>query len=77
MQTSQLNREELETKALESVCPCYFYELRNDVQLIDSADLEAIVADGMICHHENQKHNPVSEEEFQEELRQCPSWSEV
>ena len=74
MPTQQLNREELEAKALESICPCFVYGLRNDLNYVDDSVLQEIIVDGMWSHHENQKHDPLSEEEFAEELRQCPSY---
>jgi hypothetical protein len=74
MQTTQLNREELEAKALESVCACWVDDLEDYMDFIDDAHLEAIVADGTVCHYENQKYNSSSEEEFKEELRQCPDY---
>lgn len=70
-------REVLEAKALESVCPCYFYELRNDIQDLDDDFLNLIVADGMTGHYENQKHEPVPDDEYLEELRSCPSYVEM
>lgn len=68
-------RDQLEAKARQNVCACYAYELPNGIEYLDDAALEAIIADGMACHYENQKYNPVSEEEFQEELRQCPDYA--
>lgn len=73
---SAMTREELEANALKSVCACWFYELRNDIEFSDGALLQAVVADGMTCHYEVQKHDPVDEDEYQEELRACPSFTE-
>lgn len=69
-----MSRDELKVKALNNVCACYAYDLPNFIDDLDDSALGAIIADGMVNHYENQKYDPVSEEEFQEELRQCPDY---
>lgn len=69
-----MNREELEAEAQANVCPCYAYDLPNGIEHMEDSELQAIIADGMACHYENQKYNPVPEDEHQEELRQCPDY---
>lgn len=56
---AELSRQNLETKALESVCACWVYELRNDIQFAPGALLQAVIADGMTCHYEAQRNVPV------------------
>lgn len=75
--SSVMSREELEQQALENVCACWFYEFRNDIGLATEDDLKAVIKDGMTCHYEAQKHDPVPEDEYQEELRECPSYIEA
>lgn len=69
-----MSREELKTKALQNVCACYAYDLPNFIDDLDDSALEAIIVDGMVNHYENQKFDPVDEQEFQDELRQCPDY---
>lgn len=74
MQSIQLNREELEAKAKESVCSCWAYTLAGAMDETPDDELRAIIHNPMAPHYENQKHDPVSVDEFTEELRSCPSY---
>lgn len=69
-----VTREELKAKAVQNVCACYAYDLPNFIDDLDDSALEAIIADGMVNHYENQKYDPIDEEVLQEELRQCPDY---
>jgi hypothetical protein len=71
-----LTSDQLQAKALQNVCACYAYDLPNFIDDLDDSALEAIIADGMVNHYETQKHDPVRDEEFQEELRRCPDYLE-
>ena len=76
MAATQLTREEMEALALENMCPCFYYDAVNQIEFHTDAELEAIIADEMACHYINQKYDPQSEADFQEELRECPCYVE-
>ena len=72
---ADMTREDLERQAMESVCSCWAYDLPNDIETIPDAELLKIIAHPTWPHVQNQIHNPVSNEEFIEELQQCTDYN--
>lgn len=69
-----MNREELEAKALEEICSCWFYDLTNDIEALDSDELLKIINTPLYCHINNQIQNPVPITDFIEELKNCSDY---
>lgn len=66
------DRQLLERNALDNVCACWFFDLRDEIGEADDETLRAVAEDSQYLHKQNQKHNPVSDAEFQVELMSCP-----
>ena len=66
-----MTREELETEAKRAVCSCWYYDLCNDIDTLTDEQLQKIINYPAWPHLENQIHNPVSGQEFIEELANC------
>ena len=71
-----MTRKELEQAALKSVCACWHYDLHNRMDETDDDSLKKVIEDPQYFHKHNQLYNPVSQEEYEEELRDCPSFEE-
>ena len=63
--------EQLLMKAKTNVCSCWFYEINDET---DEESLRAVISNSQALHYLNQIHNPVPADEFEEELRECPSY---
>jgi redox-regulated HSP33 family molecular chaperone len=70
---AEMTRETLEQEALKAVCSCWVYDLQNELETVPDEELRNIIKDPQFLHKQNQIHNPVSEEEYQEELKECTS----
>lgn len=70
-------RELLEKKALESVCPCWYYELANDIDTMTDYDLKMIIDKPYICHIESAIQDSLSVSEMITELQECPEYSGI
>jgi hypothetical protein len=68
----QMNREDLEKRALEVVCPCWTYDLRDMIDATEDEDLRKVIAYPAWFHIQNQIFNPLSAAEFIEEMATCP-----
>ena len=71
------SRKDLEAKALRNVCPCWYHTLAGSIEETSDEELQLVIDDSMAYHYENQKHDPVSPEEFAEELKQCQDYRGV
>lgn len=65
------DRETLEAEAKRSVCACHVYTLANDIDQADDGTLQNIIDDPKYIHKHMQENDPVSAEEYAEELADC------
>lgn len=71
------SREELEQAALKSVCPCFYYDLINEIDSTDDYSLQAVIEKPFIYHYISEAGNPGPIDEFVELLKECPDFEEV
>jgi hypothetical protein len=67
-------REELEKEALQSVCPCWYYDLADNIDSLSDYDLYQIAQRPYICHIESAIIERLSIPEVVAELRECPDY---
>lgn len=67
----KLSREELEQQAKLQVCACWYYDLTDDIDVLDDEILYKVIEYPKWLHIQNQKNCPVSANEFLEELTEC------
>jgi hypothetical protein len=68
-----MTRKQLERAAVENVCSCWAWGLINDMEYINDETLQEIIKDSQYLHKQEQRENPIPTNEYEEELRQCPS----
>jgi hypothetical protein len=64
-------REQLEEQARQSVCPCWYYDLCDQMDETEDDTLREIIADPQYGHKHAQQSDPVSSEEYEQELANC------
>lgn len=61
--------------AKANVCACYFFNMDQDEA--DEASLRAVIAHPQALHYLAQIHDPQPLEDFVQELRDCPQFTEA
>lgn len=72
-----MNRDELEQQAKHAICPCFAYDLADNIEAITNSELQRIVEIPYICHVVQQQLDPVDTNEFVESLNNCPEFKEA
>lgn len=68
---SVLTRDDLEKQAKHEVCSCWYYDLADSVDAVSDEELQKFIDIPMYGHLQNQIENPVSADEFMEEITNC------
>lgn len=71
-----MKREQLEQAALDNVCPCWTYELRDSLDSVTDEQLRGVIADSLYFHRQAHAMQP-DHETLEDELATCPDYKGV
>ena len=68
-----MRRQELENKAIERVCSCYYYELKDSIDAMSEEELQRIIDRPFWGHIDDELNNPTGD--LYEALSNCTQFT--